>query len=67
MSYSYNNTIQNSLVDSEDIRMKQLIKEACKKIMEEFVSRHSRLTLNKDILSSECLSTLEGKVGKLIS
>jgi hypothetical protein len=46
--------------------MKHLIKEKCKEIMEEFVSRHSRLTVNKDMSISEGLSMLKGKVGKLI-
>jgi hypothetical protein len=66
MSYNYNNTIQNSLIDSEDIRMKHLIKETCKEIMEEFVFSHSCLILNKDMSISEGLSMLEGKIDKLI-
>ncbi|KAG2197305.1 hypothetical protein INT46_001812 [Mucor plumbeus] len=64
MSYNYN-AIQNSLAGSEDIRMKHLIKEACKEIMEEFVSRHSHLTLNKVMSIGDGLSMLEGKVDKL--
>ena len=64
MSYNYS-TVQNSLAGSEDIRMKHLIKEACKEIMEEFVSRHSHLTLNKVMSIGDGLSMLEGKVDKL--
>jgi hypothetical protein len=46
--------------------MKFLIKEAYKEIIEEFVSKHSRLTLNKVMSVSEGLSMLEGKADKLI-
>ena len=56
MPYNYNNTIQNFLAnDSNDIRMKHFIKEACKEIMKKFASRHSCLTLNKVMSVSEGL------------
>jgi hypothetical protein len=62
MSYNYNNIIQNFLADSKDIRMKRFIKEACKKIMEKFVSTHGCLTLNKLMSVSEGLAMIGGKV-----
>lgn len=54
MPYNYNNVIHNPSGGFDEIRMKHLIKESCKEVMEEFAIRNSR-----------GLSILQDKVDKL--